>query len=611
MYTLSKMRSKLFLITLLLLCRVPLHAQWSGNADLQAGLGGMEGSVVNDNQPMLHGLVNGIFQLNYKTEKFRWSTRLEGKWEPKTTDNARLAYKKGQVGIVYKAASTKPLTTSIRSDFMWTPSRQRSYSAWIKYQYKNDRAQNHSMNMDGTEQEMQKFSYYYEIPTMNEHQLEAGLKTHRGFDSGRSILESSLSFKGTGSKRVNTWIIFKAGEGAGEGAGGNTGTAVNVDDLKGYAWKYRITPDNFDLNLDGDIHLQRTPVDGTVKLQYTPGIRVSARHTLDENSGATRINVSTEEVEEIWRDSTRLRENFNYLIVRAEPYMVLDFKWQGVEAHADYACQVFARRLSDNTHWQPLQVKGVYPVGKGHIKWAISPSHSLTLKNELSVSHPDYLKICWYDRTAGYLDQLYRGNENLKSPRTMLFGLDYQFQYKRFVSKTGISYKNVLDEVDQTWSNKVIDNREYKVFEWLNSADSHTLGLSQSFGWRGKVITANAGINYNRSRRIAKKDGAVKNNFDWKLTADIAANLGKGWSIGTDIKYQSKVATFFTIFKQYCELNAFVQKEFKQFTLYLQGRHLLDQSTETSFLSEETQEAWIEEVRLNRRIFVLGARWKF
>ena len=54
-----------------------------------------------------------------------------------------------------------------------------------------------------------------------------------------------------------------------------------------------------------------------------------------------------------------------------------------------------------------------------------------------------------------------------------------------------------------------------------------------------------------------------------------------------------------------------MQKEFKQFTLYLQGRHLLDQSTETSFLSEETQEAWVEEVRLNRRIFVLGARWKF
>ena len=81
--------------------------------------------------------------------------------------------------------------------------------------------------------------------------------------------------------------------------------------------------------------------------------------------------------------------------------------------------------------------------------------------------------------------------------------------------------------------------------------------------------------------------------------------------MGADAKYQSKVATFFTIFKQYCELNAFVQKDFKKFTLYLQGRHLLDQPVGTSFQSEETQEFWIEEVRNNRRIFVLGARWKF
>ena len=81
--------------------------------------------------------------------------------------------------------------------------------------------------------------------------------------------------------------------------------------------------------------------------------------------------------------------------------------------------------------------------------------------------------------------------------------------------------------------------------------------------------------------------------------------------MGVNAKYQSKVATFFTIFKEYCELNANIQKEFKHFTLYLEGRDLLDQPAETSFESEELQEFWVEEVRSNRRIFVLGARWKF
>ena len=73
--------------------------------------------MVSDDKPMFHGLMQGNFKLNYKTEKFGWTTTLTGKWEPKTTDNSRVAYKNERMGIVYKAATTKPLTTSIRSDF--------------------------------------------------------------------------------------------------------------------------------------------------------------------------------------------------------------------------------------------------------------------------------------------------------------------------------------------------------------------------------------------------------------------------------------------------------------------------------------------------------------
>jgi hypothetical protein len=589
----------------LLLCCVPLRAQWTGNVDLSAGLGGMEGSLISDDEPMLHGLMQGKFQLNYKKEKFSWITTVDGKWEPKTTDNGRMAYKNGKLNITYKAASTKPLSTSIKSDFVWTPDAFRNYSTWILYQYKNDRAQNHSMTFDGSVEEMENMSYYYEVPKMNEHKLEAGLKTFRSFESGRSILRSSLKFQTVGSDKVNTWVVFKTGDPTG------SGTAIDIDNIPAYAWKYRITPNSFDFNLDGDIHWQRTLRDDDIQLKISPGARLATRQAIDENSGATRINVADDVEEEIWRDSTRLRESFNYLSVWIDPYFTADFRWKNLEAHADYAAQVYARRLNDETHKQPLNIKGVYPVGKSHLKWTISPVHSLTLSNQMSVSHPDYLKICWYDRTAGYLDQLYRGNEELRSPQTRQYALTYELKYKRFISKTGVSYKHVVDEIDQTWSNEEIDGRQYKVFKWLNSANSHSLGLSENLGWRGKVITANLGITYNQSRRIANSNGAVKNSFDWKLNGDISANLGKGWSMGVNAKYQSKVATFFTIFKQYCELNARVQKEFKRFTLYLEGRDLLDTPRETSFESEETQEFWIEEVRSNRRIFVIGAKWKF
>ena len=118
-------------------------------------------------------------------------------------------------------------------------------------------------------------------------------------------------------------------------------------------------------------------------------------------------------------------------------------------------------------------------------------------------------------------------------------------------------------------------------------------------------------MTYTQSRRRAKSGDTVKDSFNWGLNGDILARLGKGWSLGADAHYQSKVATFFTIFKEYCELNARVQKEFKRVTLYLEGRDLLDQARETSFESDELQEYWVEEVRHNRRIFVLGAKWNF
>jgi len=590
----------------LLLCRVPLRAQWSGSLDLSGGLGGMEGSEVLDDQPIaIHGLAQGAFQLGYKTEKFAWTNTLIGRWEPNTTDNSRLAYKNEKLGLVYKEASTKPLTASIRSDFLWTPAADRNYSAWILYQYTNDRAQNHSVNYDVDKNEQERFSYYYEIPVMDEFKVETGLRTHRSFDSGRRILESALSFQTVGSRRTSTWVIFKSDEGEG-------GTAVSADDdVTGYAWKYRITPRSQDYNLDGDIHLQMTALDGAANLKYAPGLRFSTRHALDENSGATRINVMEAESEELWRDSVRLRETFNYLSVLVEPNLSADFRWESLEAHADYACQVYARRLNDDTHQQPLKIKGVYPVGKAHVKWNISPRHSLSLTNQLSVSHPDYLKICWYDRTAGYLDQLYRGNEMLLSPWTQRYGLEFMFKGKRFSSRSTLSYTHVQNEIDQTWSNEEIEGRPYKVFRWINSSDSHSAGLSENLGWQGRIITANLGLTYNQTRRKAKTSDTVKKSFDWRLSGDILANLGKGWSIGADARYQSSVATFFTIFKGYCELNASVQKEFKHFTLYLKGCDLLDQPTETSFESEELQEFWVEEVRRNRRIFVLGAKWKF
>lgn len=601
------MKNRLVLCFILLLLGVPMHAQWFGAVDLAGGFGAIEGNeITDDGELMVHALARGEFLLGHKTDKFVWKSTLKGKWEPKTTDNARLSMKKANVAAVQKAASTRPLTLSIKQDFQWMPTQRSNYGAWILYQYDHDKATNHSLNINGTEEAFGDMSYYYEVPSKNDHKIETGLSSHTEFDGGRKILNASLKFQAVNSKKYNTWTAVKTTD------DGKGSTQIDLDEnIKGYIWKYRITPNSTDFKLDADVNFKMKLIDDDISLNLIPGARLSIQHSLDQNSGATRINFTTDQVEEQWKDSTSLRETFNFLSLRAESFIAADFVWKNVEAHADIATQIYGRRLNNETHQQPFKIKGVYPVGKANIKWTISPGHSINFKNEMTVKHPEYLKICWYDRTAGYLDQLYRGNENLRSPQTMLYGLDYQFKYKRFVAKTGISYKHVMDEIDQTWTNEEIDGRMYKVFHWINSADSRSLGLLQTVGWHGRIINANAEIKYNRSRRVSKDNGNTKDSYDWCLKGDITALLGKGWSVGTNVKYQSKVKTFFTMFDQYCELNARITKEFKKFTLFLEGKDLLDRPMETSFESAESQEYWVEVVRSNRRMVILGAKWNF
>ena len=601
------MKNRLIICFVLLLLGAPLHAQWFGSVDLSGGFGAIEGNgITDDGEPMIHALGRGEFLIGHKTDKFVWKSTLKGKWEPKTTDNARLSLKKENLAAVQKAASTKPLTISLKEDFLWKPTEMSNYGAWILYQFDHDMATNHSLNINGTGEALNNLSYYYEVPSKYDHKIETGFSSHTEFDGGRKILNTNLKFQAVNSRKYNTWTAVKTED------DGKGGAQVDLDEgVKGYVWKYRITPNSTDFKLDADVNFKMKVLDGDIGLNIIPGARITTENSLDFNSGATRINFTTEAVEEQWRDSTSLRENFNFFSLKAESFLAADFSWNNIEAHADIATQIYGRRLNNDTHQQPLKIKGVYPVGKANIKWNISPCHSINFKNEMTVKHPEYLKICWYDRTAGYLDQLYRGNEDLRSPQTMLYGLDYQFTYRRFVAKTGISFKHIMDEIDQTWTNEEIDGRMYKVFHWLNSADSRSLGLSQTLGWRGKVIDANAEIKYNRSSRVAKNNGNVKDSYDWCFKGDVTAILGKGWSMGANFKYQSKVKTFFTIFDQYCELNARVTKEFKKFTIFLEGKDLLDQPTETSFESEELQEYWVEAVRNNRRMVILGAKWNF
>ena len=632
-----KARSAIVSLMLLILAAFPMQAQWSGSADLSTGVGGMKGDELTRIGYLGHLITKGNVSIRYRPDTvFTWNTSLNGNWETKTNDNTRLNLNLAQpdqpgLEFVYKTVKTRPMQFGIRSDFDWKPSRERKYSAWISYRYRNDRARNVSnalsgtLNLEGMDmQQLNRFyespkylldlfnqevmdsqqaSCYYETPRLTEHTITTGLRGDWQLGD-KHLLQGSLSLSNISSKKNTTWSVFKTDEAP------SGDIDINEAFHRGDAWMYRITPSSIDLDFSADLHLKRTVRKDTVMLNWGPGIRVFGNSSLDHNSGATLVDID-DQGSYIWRDSLRLRESFNFLSIIPAPYISMEYDSKKLHIQADYSLQFWLCRLNDDTRRQPIGLQGLHPKGNSSLTWKISDVHRLGITHSVGVDYPNYLQMCWYDRTGGYVDQLFRGNADLASSMFSRYGMTYDLAYKHFRYRMTNAVTRRINEIDQTWSNEEIEGRLYKVFHWINAADSWSFGTAHRIGWEAKRIKTGVGAEYNQSRRTAKKDGTVKDASDWRLTADLSSNLGKGWSFGADAKYQSRVSTFFSRFNEYWEIDAHVQKKFKHFVIYLDGRDLLDNARQTTFESTDGKEFWVDVARNNRRLFLLGVQWTF
>ncbi len=128
-----------------------------------------------------------------------------------------------------------------------------------------------------------------------------------------------------------------------------------------------------------------------------------------------------------WRDSTALCENFFFYAIQAEPYVSGDYQYRKLRAHFDYALQVYARQITNESHDDKLSLVKPHVVGHSSLTWDIKSMHRLELSNTLSVNHPSYLQVCKFERTGTYVNQLWQGNPGLRSVTTASVGLSYIF----------------------------------------------------------------------------------------------------------------------------------------------------------------------------------------
>lgn len=595
-----KIRFGIFAVLFGLLTCLPLSAQWSGGVDVAGGYGFMPSRDEDDSQ-LNHFLTKARVDLNYRNAKFRWNTTLDGSFENKETDSFRLSLsEKGgedviQADGIEKVSKLMPFSLNFRTSMLWTPDKGRSYELWFQDKYSesggiNGTYKSHYDNiLDDVVDVNEKL--YVEIPIQTDNNVQLGLRTSHQLGSPRKVLKGELILDRNGREKDGQWIM---------------GDVTASEEISSFS-SYRITPRSATQLVSASAHLLDSVItQGPCRLLLDPGLRFFADYTRDRNSGST-YDPATES----WRDSTRLRENFNFLAVRIEPCLGAEFRWKEISASANYALQLYGRRLTDETHQQPLKMQRPSIIGHALVGWQITPQHRVSLKNNISIKHPEYIQICWYERQGNYLTQIYRGKESLLPTQTRSYALEYAFNHKRFQSSASVGYAYRDNEIDQTFTKEVIDGRDYQMFTWVNAADSRIFEFTGQLGWRGKVLQANLGTSNKATTRQARESGAIKRSFDWRAWGDATVVLPRGWSLSVDAHYKSNVATFFTMFGQYCALNAQVQKRFKRVNVYLQGRDLLDNQIRTEFISEDETNGWVEISRLNRRMVILGVQWRW
>ena len=536
--------------------------------------------------------------VQYKSPGFTWKSSISGGFEFINTDyfNADMLMDGGEMlgmnGVV-TLSQDAPMNFKYRSDFSWTRPSGRKVEAWIQYRFNFNEGYRMNIRYDLD----RNTGFYGEVPYLLSHDFTTGARFTRDLGSARRQLVGDLVY-GHNARQQETEYI-----------------TVHLEDSSIDAWSdmYRITPHSHVDLVTGELHFRDSVTSEKVKLLLDPGLRLTASRAIHENSGATAVLDDRMDVEKpkAWIDSTEIRERFNFLSLDFQPYLTTDLETKKVQLHTEYALSVYARELNDSTHSQGLRVKRPYVIGDGKIVWKMAPYHSLTFSNRLSVSHPSYLQVCWFDRSGGYIDRVYRGNPDLKPTYTRLFTLKYKLSYKRFVFEQERSYTHISNKITQTWFPEEIDGRSYRVFTWINGADIKSLSLTERISWKGKVLTAGVGYTYNYSFHRLSEDDPSNQSTDWSFKADMAVNMGKGWKISADAKYQSKVESFFELFGQYCLVNAKISKSIKTLTLYMEGRHLADSHQDVHVVSEDGNKIWHERSYLNRRIVVLGCSWKF
>lgn len=573
----------------------PSPSRWYGSLGLTGGIGssrvrGEEEEVPSDTLFHKRGEASAV--LGYRAPKFNISSQLKGQWLGKETlfNHASIS-NQDQVDLWTRETRLRQPSGSWRTDVSWKPSDRSQYTTFVLWQVERDKTVSSTFDMqfriDDTDPMEDEAAMNSTLATEERRFMKQTLQV--GWRSTYLWPERQLTlntfFDGTTRfhRRHSLW------------------THTTDDGVL----TYLMMPQSNFHEGRAAAFLRSDRFLGVPSLQLEGGLQMRSAYTEDSNGGQIEVAPG------VWRDSARLKEKFNHLALWIEPGVNVDYRSGAWHFRAEGALQLYGEQLTDDRHFRDIAWERPAPIGRLFTEWTPSRTHRVTLNATHTIKQPTYLQRCWYERMDANANQLFRGNPSLLASSIEEITLTYFFHWDRFQasSQSRLTYRN--EEAEQTFTNEIIDGRSYKVFTWVNTAFKEIYEQTLTAGWAGQVFSANGRVSYKQTlQRSASEDRELRSHH-WEMSGEASVKPGKNWTFSTRVSYTGDVQTLYSLLDGYCSLNARIGKAFKQVTVFVEGRDLLDEPVRREFTSEDASEIWAELEYTNRKLYLIGMTWSF
>ena len=368
---------------------------------------------------------------------------------------------------------------------------------------------------------------------------------------------------------------------------------------------YRITP----VQYNGDYTARVGYVDKDFldipKLDFDVSVKAFLKTTVDHQSAA---NCDIEG--KCWVDSTSYRENFDFSRLTLSPKLRGVYSVGIWKFDLAYNPELALYKLDSDSHKGDITKDSwahLYDCSVSLLPWT---GGEFRIAGVRTISRPSYLQTCWFIRSGSYVNEYYVGNPDLLPSSTYNTTLGYKHDFGVFSTSLTAGYKHEADKIESIITNDDIEGVDSRIYTWINGGKADNMVATLTFGWNiVRSLKASVTGNYNYFVGTTTS-GSVTRNSDFNVSGEASFRL-KTWSFLFKGRYQSKIIRSYSEIEDVVGCDVRIDKSFKHFDIFLDCRDIFDKPVLVTTYNEDKSSYRAEQSVGNKRIFLLGLKYKF